>query len=145
MPPPPDYPQKRVEDDFFACRFFYANIRTAKKSTFIENQKDSGKDLKMATYEAYVTRVIDGDTFEIRTQTGVEPIRLDNVDTPEEGQLGALAATNYLKTPIEGKDVIIQERGTGQWGRTLAHVWRKSDNIPVNNSIVRQGHSRWIQ
>ena len=57
----------------------------------------------MATYDASVTRVIDGDTFEIRTQTGIQCIRLDNVDTRESGQIGALAATNYLKTLIEGK------------------------------------------
>ena len=99
----------------------------------------------MATYDAYVTRVIDGDTFEIRTQTGVQPIRLDNINTPEEGQTGALAATNYLKTLIEGQNVIMQEKGVGKYGRILAHVWRKSDNTPVNESIVRQGHSEWIQ
>ena len=99
----------------------------------------------MATYDAYVTRVIDGDTIEVRTQAGVQPIRLANIDTRETGQIGALAATNYLKTLIEGQDVIIEERGTGRYGRTLAHVWRKSDNFPVNEGIVNQGHSRWIQ
>ena len=116
-----------------------------KSQPFIENQKDSGMDLKMETYDAYVTRVIDGDTFEIRTQTGGKTIRLDNVDTRESGQIGAFAATNYLKILIEGKGVMIQERGIGKYGRTLAHVWRKSDNTPVNESIVRQGHSKWIQ
>ena len=99
----------------------------------------------MATYDAYVTRVIDGDTFEIRTQTGSKTIRLDNIDTRESGQIGAFAATNYLKTLIEGKVVTIQERGIGKWGRTLAHVWLKLDNTPVNQSIVQQGHSEWIQ
>ena len=99
----------------------------------------------MATYEAYVTRVIDGDTIEVRTQTGIQRIRLDNIDTRESGQIGALAATNYLKTLIEGKVVTIQERGIGRYGRILAHVWRKFDDLPVNNSMVQQGHSRWIQ
>lgn len=141
----PHYQQKRRRIAFLHVGFSMLTYAPQKSQPFIENQKFSGKDLKMATYEAYVTRVIDGDTFEIRTQTGLKPIRLDNINTPEEGRIGALAATNYLKTLIEGQNVIIEERGTGTWGRTLAHVWRKSDNLPVNNSIVQQGHSEWIQ
>ena len=95
----------------------------------------------MATYTAVVTRVIDGDTIEISFGTR---IRLDNINTAESGTRGALAATNYLRSLIGGQTVRILERGIDIFGRTLAHVWRDSDNLPVNESIVGVGYSRWI-
>ena len=85
--------------------------------------------------------VIDGDTIEVNFDTR---IRLDNIDTSEMGTIGGAAATSYLRSLIENQSVKIVERGTGLYGRTLAHVWRISDNLPVNESIVAAGHSNWI-
>lgn len=97
----------------------------------------------MATYLAHVTQVIDGDTFWVRTNTGQHKIRLDNIDTAEQGEPGASAATNYLRRLIEGQQVEIQERGMSG-DRIRAHVWRTSDNQPINQAMVNQGHSEWI-
>ena len=95
----------------------------------------------MATYTAVVTRVIDGDTIEVNFGT---IIRLDNVDTPESNTITGSAATHYLSSLIENESVEIMERGTDLYGRTLAHVWRVIDNLPVNESIVDAGYSNWI-
>ena len=98
----------------------------------------------MATYTAHVTQVIDGDTFWVKTATGQHKIRLDNIDTAERGLPGALAATNCLKSLIQGQQVKIVERGMSG-DRVRAHVWRVSDNMEINVEMVNQGHSRWIE
>ena len=95
----------------------------------------------MATYTAVVTRVIDGDTIEVNFDTR---IRLDNIDTSEMGTIGGAAATSYLRSLIEGQEVTIEERGTDRYSRTLAYVWRVSDGLSVNKSIVDDGYSIWI-
>ena len=98
----------------------------------------------MATYPARVTRVIDGDTIEVSFGTQTIIIRLANIDTPESNTISGSAATHYLRSLIEGQLVEIEERGTGRYGRTLAHIWRSSDYLPVNESIVNAGYSIWI-
>ena len=99
----------------------------------------------MATYTALVTRVIDGDTIEVRYDTLSLTIRLDNINTPESDTVGGSAATDYLRSLIAGQLVEIEERGTDIYGRTLAHIWRVSDILRVNQSIVDAGYSEWIR
>lgn len=94
----------------------------------------------MATYTATVNRVVDGDTIIADGQR----IRLANINTAEKGMAGGLAATHYLRNLIEDQEVKIESKGTDSFGRTLAWVWRVSDGLPVNKSIVDAGHSRWI-
>lgn len=98
----------------------------------------------MATYYANVTRVIDGDTIDVQHGTQTKRVRLDNIDTREKGELGAASATIFLYTLINGEQVKIEERGIDPFGRTRAHVWRTRDNLPINDSMVNQGHSSWI-
>lgn len=98
----------------------------------------------MPIYTAYETRVIDGDTIEVRYRTDTIKIRLDNIDTAERGRAGAVAATNCLKDLIEGQQVTIKE--TGKSGdRVRAHVWRASDGLAVNQEMVNRGHSIWVE
>ena len=85
-------------------------------------------------YTATVTKVIDGDTF----QTNTETIRLANVNAPEKGTAGALAATNYLRSLIGGKIVTIQPRATDVFGRTVADVW--VGNLHVNQAMRDAGY-----
>lgn len=98
----------------------------------------------MAIYTALVTRVIDGDTIEVRYGTRLITIRLDNINTAERGTLGGLAATNHLRSLIGNQTVRIVTRGSDVYGRTLAHIWRVSDNLPVNDAMVNAGYSEWI-
>ena len=98
----------------------------------------------MATYYAQVTRVIDGDTIVVQHGTESKRIRLDNIDTRERGETGAPAATIFLFNLINGEQVKIVEKGVDPFGRTRAHVWRTRDDLPINETMVQQGHSRWI-
>lgn len=93
----------------------------------------------MSSYPAVVERVIDGDTFE--TAAGTR-IRLANVNTPETGEPGAQAATNFLRNLIGGRTVTVEPQGTDIFGRTLAIVWNTGASISVNQAIRNAGHSR---
>jgi len=75
-----------------------------------------------------VTRVIDGDTF--RTASRKHAVRLANVDAPEKGRPGAVAARNKLQRLIAGKEVSIQTVARDVYGRSVARVkvGRKSVN-----------------
>ena len=52
-----------------------------------------------------VTRVIDGDTF--MTDKRKRAVRLANVDAPEKGERGAVAATRRLTAMVAGKEVTV--------------------------------------
>jgi micrococcal nuclease len=67
-----------------------------------------------------VTRVIDGDTFE--TAGRKRPIRLANVDTPEQGEPGYEAAKRDLERLIKGKIVEIDTKARDAYGRAVANV-----------------------
>ena len=92
----------------------------------------------MSRFTAYVTRVIDGDTFETRHRT----IRIADIDAPKGNTPSGRASTNYLKSLIEYKEVVYESHGTGYYGRTIATVWRKSDRLNIGNEMVRSGHAR---
>ena len=58
------------------------------------------------SYKRTVTRIIDGDTFEIgKAIDGIVRIRLSDVDTPEIGEKGYEKMTDYLKKLVLGKKV----------------------------------------
>ena len=78
-----------------------------------------------------VTRVIDGDTFE--TASRKNPVRLANVDTPEKGTRGGAAATNALKSMIQGETVSIDTVARDSYGRSVAKV--KVGRNSVNKAV----------
>lgn len=78
-----------------------------------------------------VTRVIDGDTFETTNRT----VRLEDVDTPEAGQLGAEEATNALKGLISGKFVNIDVKAHDTYRRAVAQVWVDGKSV---NDFMKQ-------
>ncbi len=86
----------------------------------------------MASYRAFVSEVINGDTFE--TDDG-ESIRLVGVNAPETGQLGSSDATSHLTSLVEGWYVDIVEVRRDIYGRVIAKVWRSVDKLNINRSV----------
>lgn len=93
-------------------------------------------------YEAFVIRVIDGDTFEALVELGFGvtqkfKVRLDGIDTPEliteEGQ----QAAEYVRQLIEGKKVWLIEAGHEKFGRALAKV-KLANGSDLTNFLVAQ-------
>jgi micrococcal nuclease len=85
-----------------------------------------------------LARVIDGDTFV--TERG-EVIRLAGVDTPEREEPDYLRATIELRGELLRQDIILDRRGVGKYGRTIAcvYVGKKS----IDEHMIRAGYRRW--
>jgi endonuclease YncB( thermonuclease family) len=76
-----------------------------------------------------VKRVIDGDTFEVKTKIGTfEKVRIANYNAPELNQKGGTKAKNDLKKLIEGKEVTLVTKGTS-YDRVVADVRIKRKKV----------------
>ena len=92
----------------------------------------------MARYSAYVSNVIDGDTFDTSTN---ERIRLEGIDAPESNTTAGQRATEYLRGLIQNRNVTIDSKYKDTWNRTVAQVWRSTDNLNVNQAMLDSGHA----
>jgi len=121
-------------------------------------QKDSRNKTE---YE--VTKVFDGDTFEVLIGGKKEKVRMLGIDTPESydsdklnrdaertkrdkatiKQLGKLS-TNFTKSLIENKKVLLETRpeddDKDRYGRLLRYVYLP-DGTHVNKKIVEEGYA----
>jgi micrococcal nuclease len=91
-----------------------------------------------------VSRVVDGDTIDVADGRRV---RLIGVDTPElrpEAQCYGPEASAFLHQLLPaGTDVrlVTDVREFDRFGRTLAYVFRASDDLFVNLNLVETGHA----
>jgi len=86
-----------------------------------------------------VTRVIDGDTFDIETG---ERIRMIGIDTPERGKYFYKEAKVRLENLIGDKEVILQKdvSETDRYGRLLRHVYY--DDVWINKQMIDEGYAK---
>jgi endonuclease YncB( thermonuclease family) len=80
------------------------------------------------TYRGTVTRVVDGDTLDVRLTSGKrERIRLIGIDTPESGVCYAAKASARARQLALSKPVVLKGDATqdtrDRYGRLLAYVW----------------------
>ena len=106
-------------------------------------------------YRAVVVRVVDGDTIDVDIDLGFyvwikkQRIRLFGIDAPEvtgETRQEGLAATEHLKSLIEGESIILRtvkgadggdrDDSFGRWLGTVYH-----GDIDVNAEMIRSGHA----
>lgn len=98
----------------------------------------------------YVSKVIDGDTFEIENG---QKVRMIGIDTPETkdprrpvGCFGKQASTETKKL-IEGKEVILQKdvSETDKYKRLLRYVYLPLEDkklLFINDYLVREGFAK---
>lgn len=84
-----------------------------------------------------VTRVIDGDT--ICTSVRKKPVRLANVNAPENGTKGGGNATQELKKLVQGQKVEVNTVARDVYGRAVAKVnlGGKSVNNAMNKKLKK--------
>ena len=101
---------------------------------------------------AQVTRVVDGDTVEVRLEGRSERVRLIGIDTPESVdpdtpvQCFAKAAAAETRRLLAGRAVALRfdaER-RDRYGRLLAYVYRNDDRLFVNAALVARGYARTL-
>lgn len=90
--------------------------------------------------EVKVTRVIDGDTFEIE---GGEKVRMIGINAPELSEKFGLEAKNHLKKLIENKKVILIKgeltKNKGFYQRLLRYVY--FDKEDINLKMIKEGYA----
>jgi micrococcal nuclease len=98
--------------------------------------------------EATVVEVVDGDTLVVRIAGQRETARLIGIDTPETkhptkpvGCYGPEAAAQLAAlTPPETRLVLHRDaEARDAYGRLLVYVFRASDGLFVNDSLVADG------
>lgn len=99
---------------------------------------------------ATVTAVVDGDTIDIRDQSGDHRVRIIGIDTPEIGRNGALdecyaqEARAALDALAYGKAVELRadptQDDTDRYGRLLRHVYVDGESAAV--TLLEQGLGR---
>ncbi len=78
--------------------------------------------------EFLVTRVIDGDTFEVSPQWQAQNgsignrVRIANFNAPEANTSEGQQATQNLKIKIAGKRVHLDEQAVDVYGRLVAKI-----------------------
>ncbi|MDQ2630061.1 MAG: thermonuclease family protein [Actinomycetota bacterium] len=99
---------------------------------------------------AYVTRVVDGDTIEVRLGGQEEDVRYIGVDTPETVKPGAPVdcfgpqASSFNHRLVERKRVrlVFGAERRDRYGRLLAYVYL-GDRF-VNAELIRRGLARTL-
>lgn len=83
----------------------------------------------MYTYQLTIKRWIDGDTVEASVDLGfgvytIQRFRLLDLDTPERGQPGYVAARNCAEWihPAHTKVIVTTIKGTDKYGRWLVSL-----------------------
>ena len=95
--------------------------------------------------------VIDGDTVDIDIGGREERVRLIGIDTPElhtetgEPECMAQPAREFSAAQVPAGTEVRLERdvvGRDDYGRLLAYVYRRDDDVMINELVVSAGYAR---
>jgi len=90
---------------------------------------------------APVTRVIDGDTIEVRRLGKIVRVRLWGIDTPEWQQGFSHEAREFTRRRLAGREVELRVKTWDTYGRLVAMVM--VDGNPLNEELLREGLA-WV-
>jgi endonuclease YncB( thermonuclease family) len=92
-----------------------------------------------AVLPGVVVGVIDGDTADVRLDSGMIRVRFHAIDAPESGQPHGKAAKAALADLIYGKAVEVEPYQQDRYDRLVARVW--IDGMDVNAEMLRSGNA----
>lgn len=119
---------------------------SVKKKPDAGPKKSLGTSVKNGSKEKYrVVRVSDGDTFTaVKIGSGDEiKVRMFSIDAPESRQEYGTQSKEYLSSLILDKDVVIEAKQKDRYGRVVANVYYKDENI--NEKMVKTGNAWWYE
>jgi endonuclease YncB( thermonuclease family) len=88
-----------------------------------------------------VVGVVDGDTADIRLQSGMIRVRLHSIDAPERDQPHGAASKQALSKLVYGKQVNVEPIEQDRYDRLVARLWL--DGLDVNAEMIRRG-AAWV-
>jgi len=92
-------------------------------------------------FSAPVTKVIDGDTIEVRRLGKIVRVRLWGIDTPEWQQGFSREAREFTRRRLAGRQVELRVKTWDAYGRLVAMVM--VDGNPLNEELLREGLA-WV-
>ena len=92
---------------------------------------------QLCAESAFLTHILDGDSFRVRLGQHIVTIRLYGVDCPEYGQDGWSEAKRYSKKMLGTKRLTLQPMDIDRYGRTVALVY--VGGRLLNSELIRQG------
>jgi micrococcal nuclease len=122
-------------------------IGAAGDRTLTGEQASASRVGERASYDATVTRVVDGDTIEISPSVkGLSRVRLIGVDTPEthgSTQPYGEEASGFTRRNLEGEKISLEldVQKIDPYGRLLAYVYLP-DGKMFNETLVEEGYAQ---
>ncbi len=117
---------------------------------YLFTKKGLSKDLY--TYEAFVEKVIDGDTLKVRMELGFDfevrhNLRLRGLDCPEVGTKEGDAAKVFVQSLLkEASRIVLRSSRSDKYDRYLADVFIPSqdgqDDVFLNNLLLEKEFAR---
>ena len=106
----------------------------------------------MYTYQAQVTRVVDGDTIDALVDLGFDihksiRIRLVGMNAPEsrtrdleEKKLGLAAKARLIEILQSNENkFVLESQGVGKYGRCLGEIFL--GDVKLNDLLISEGHA----
>ncbi len=109
--------------------------------------------LSLYTYQAFVERIIDGDTLKLEIDTGFddqkhETIRLKGIDCPELDTPEGQAVKRFVERELAHCDFIILKSTRTprkeKWGRYLGDIFytnKEGKQVYLNNLLLEKGYA----
>jgi micrococcal nuclease len=96
--------------------------------------------LQANEFQAQVTTVEDGDTFEVVANDTKYIIRLQSIDCPEDGQAFSAKAKQYVDALCRNKTVTIRKSTVDSRGRIIAEVLL-ADGRSISKELLKAGYA----
>lgn len=91
--------------------------------------------------DGIVVGVTDGDTVDVRLESGMVRIRLHAIDAPERGQPHGQAAREALSRLAFSKAVQVEPVEQDRYDRLVARLW--IGELDVNATMIQRGYA-WV-
>jgi micrococcal nuclease len=103
--------------------------------------KKESKPSEPVALTGQVSRIVDGDTFWLKTAADSEPVvvRIEGIDAPESCQPGGADATQALTKLALNRGVTVRVAARDEHGRTVGKVF--DGTTDVGDRMVRDGHA----
>jgi endonuclease YncB( thermonuclease family) len=88
-----------------------------------------------------VSRVVDGDTIELKSDGERYKIRLAGIDTPEKDQPWGKEAKKALSSKVKRKDITVDVVDKDRYGRLVGKIYL--DDRYINKELVAEGYA-WV-
>ena len=96
-------------------------------------------------FNGKVSKVIDGDTIWVRSDSTTVKVRLSYIDAPELKQMFGIQSKKYLTSLVLNKNVEIHSYRRDRYKRVIGEVYihNNKESVFINAKLLKSGHA-WV-